>query len=183
MGVTTTVTTSANHNYVIGQNIRLIIPSAYGSFQLNEQEGFVISIPAVNQIELSINSQGFDSFIASPYIATITGATQTTPCVLTCSSSFVPGQYVLINNVSGMTELNDNAWRVISANATTLTVDASASIFTAYSGGGTAELTNHSNTQPQTLAIGDNNSGQINTSGRVQNITYIPGSFINISPE
>ena len=36
--------------------------------------------------------------------------------------------------------------------------------------------------QPQIIAIGDLNSGQTNVSGRIQNITYVPGSFINISP-
>lgn len=34
---------------------------------------------------------------------------------------------------------------------------------------------------PQVVAIGDVNSGQVNM-GRSNNLTYIPGSFINISP-
>ncbi len=44
-------------------------------------------------------------------------------------------------------------------------------------------LPTQTRTQPQILAIGDISSGPINSSGRIQNITYIPGSFINISPE
>lgn len=38
------------------------------------------------------------------------------------------------------------------------------------------------NTPPQIIAVGDVNSGQINTSGRTNQLTYVPGSFINISP-
>jgi len=65
-GVTTIVTTVVNHNYVIGQLIRILIPSKYGSRALNEQLGNVITIPAPNQVEVAINSIGTDPFIASP---------------------------------------------------------------------------------------------------------------------
>lgn len=65
-GATTTVTTSSNHNYVIGQQIRLLFPSKYGCQQLNEQVGNVISIPSLNQIVVNINSIGTNPFISSP---------------------------------------------------------------------------------------------------------------------
>lgn len=65
-GVMTTVTTVVNHNYVIGQEIRLTIPSKFGSYQLNERTGFVISIPAPNQVLVSIDSTQTDPFISSP---------------------------------------------------------------------------------------------------------------------
>lgn len=110
-GQTTTVTTSVNHNYVIGQLIRLLFPSKYGCGQLNEQTGYVISIPAANQVTINLYSVGTDAFIASP--------------------TFLPFQ---------------------------------------------------SQTPPQIVAVGENNSGQINNSGRVNIKTYIPGSFQNISP-
>ncbi len=107
LGVTTTVTTEEPHDYVIGQIVRLIIPPTYGSRQLNEQEGLVISIPDTDEVEININSsQNVDTFIASP--------------------TYGP-------------------------------------------------------TPPQILPVGDYNSGQINT-GRTGNLTFIPGSFINISP-
>lgn len=108
MGINTIVTTSTDNNYTIGQTIRLLIPAQYGSFQLNETQGYVIDIPASNQVTVTINSTMANNFIANP--------TGNPPC------------------------------------------------------------------QPQILAIGDNNSGQINASGRSQNNTFIPGSFINISP-
>lgn len=66
LGVNTLVTTSVNHNYVLGQNVRLLIPNTYGSFQLSEQQGLVISIPAPNQVLVNINSVGADTFIPSP---------------------------------------------------------------------------------------------------------------------
>lgn len=106
LGSSTTVTTSTDHNYVIGQLVRLIIPPTFGCRQLNEQTGYVLSIPASNQIELSINSsQNVDPYVAST--------------------------------------------------ATTVA---------------------------QTFGIGDGNSGQINSSGRINLNTNIPGSYINISP-
>lgn len=66
LGQTTVVTTTTNMNYVIGQEIRLIIPPSFGSRQLNEQTGFVIAIPAANQVNLNINSsKNVDPFISS----------------------------------------------------------------------------------------------------------------------
>lgn len=106
LGQTTTVTTTQDHNYVIGQLVRLIIPPTFGCRQLNESQGFVISIPSVTQVVVAINSVGDDLFTSS--LAT---------------------------------------------------------------------------TKAQILAIGDVNSGQINTNGRNSNLTYINGSFLNISPE
>jgi len=111
LGVTTLVTTSVNHDYVIGQLVRLIIPPKYGCTLLNEQVGYVIFIPALNQVTIDLNSNGADSFISSP--------------------TFLPYQM---------------------------------------------------HTLPQILAIGDINSGAINAQGRQPQGTFIPGSFINISP-
>lgn len=108
LGETTTITTQGNTEFVIGQIVRIIIPPAYGSRQLNEKEGLVIALPASNEITLNIDSsQNVDAFISSP------------------SNPFT--------------------------------------------------------SSPQVFAIGDINSGAIN-SGRSGNQTYIDGSFINISP-
>lgn len=105
LGSTTTVTTTVAHNYVIGQEVRLIIPPSFGCRQLNEQTSFVLSIPSTTQVVLDIYSLGGDAYISS--------------------------------------------------SATTVA---------------------------QILAIGDINCGTINASGRINLGTYIPGSFINISP-
>lgn len=71
MGPVTTVTTDTtfyghSNNYVIGQLVRFLIPRFYGAQELNNQTGYVIEIPGVNQIVVGINSTGFSPFIANP---------------------------------------------------------------------------------------------------------------------
>ncbi len=67
-GVSTLVTTSSNHNYVIGQLVRLLIPFGYGSRQLDGKQGYVVSIPSFSQVLVNINSQVCDAFIPNPSI-------------------------------------------------------------------------------------------------------------------
>lgn len=108
LGVTTTVTmvipSITNLNYVVGQQVRLIIPPTFGCRQLNEQTAYVIAVTPPNQVTLNLNSLGSDPYVAS---------SATTPA--------------------------------------------------------------------QILAIGDITGGPINVS-RSNQTTFIPGSFINISP-
>lgn len=66
LGATTLVTTTLPHNYVIGQTIRLVIPPTYGAYPLNEQQGNVISIPAADQVVVTIDSTKANPFIPSP---------------------------------------------------------------------------------------------------------------------
>jgi hypothetical protein len=106
-GSTTLVTTTIDHNYVIGQEVRFLISQLYGERQLNQQTGFIISIPAANQFVVSIDSTFFDIFVANP--------------------------------TSG-------------------------------------------STQPQVVAVGDLNTGSINSTGRSNTGTFVPGAFIDISP-
>lgn len=103
-GTYTTVTTSVDHDYVIGQLIRLVIPAQDGCYNLNGQTGYVLSVPSDSQVVVGINSKGSDAF-----------------------------------------------------------------------------ANNNTRQSAQIAAIGDVNSGQVNT-GHTNNLTYIPGSFINISP-
>lgn len=106
LGETTIITTSVAHDYVVGQEVRLIIPPSFGCRQLNQSRGFVLSIPSTTQVEVTINSlRNVDPYIAS--------------------------------------------------SATTVA---------------------------QILAIGDVNTGVINSQGRINNGAFIPGSFIDISP-
>lgn len=107
LGASTTFTTSEDHNYVIGQQVRVLIPEYYGTYQISGQEGFVTSIPSSTQVVVNINSLNANSFVSSPV--------------------FGP-------------------------------------------------------TPPQIVAIGDVRNGAINASGRTNQSTQIPGSFINISP-
>ncbi len=105
LGYVTTVVTTVDHNYVIGQLVRLLIPTGFGSTELNEMLGYVTNIPASNQVTLTINSTN-----ANPFI-------------------------------------NANL-----------------------------------KTKPQIVAVGDINSGVLNTNGRSSQVITIPGSFTNISP-
>ena len=104
-GQQTTITTSVAHNYVVGQLVRFIIPPSFGTRGLNEQQGYVVSLPSTTQVLVDISSLGMDAYIAS--------------------------------------------------SATTVA---------------------------QILAIGNGNSGAINATGRTNTGTFVPGSFINISP-
>lgn len=65
LGPTTIISSASNLNYVIGQEIRLLIPPSFGSIQLNGQTGYVISLPSATQIEVNINSINAQAFIAS----------------------------------------------------------------------------------------------------------------------
>ena len=109
LGTTTDVITTVNHDYVIGQEIRFLIPANFGSYQLNNVKGYVISVPSPTQLVINVDSsRNVDPFLS---LATVTTAS------------------------------------------------------------------------PQIIAIGDVNSGAINTQGRTQNGTFIPGSFIDVSPQ
>lgn len=72
--------------------------------------------------------------------ATITGATQADPVVITAvAHPFVNGDSVRIENVVGMTELNDNVYVVANAAANTFELTSTdGTAFTAYASGGTA---------------------------------------------
>lgn len=66
LGITTTVTTTANHNYVIGQQCRMNIPPTFGCRQLNGLSGIVLSVPSSTQVQLSIDSsRNVDPFVLS----------------------------------------------------------------------------------------------------------------------
>src|ERR1044071_8170325 len=60
LGEQTIVTTSVNNNFVLGQQVRLIIPPTFGTRQLNEKSALVIDIPSSNQVTLDISSVGMD---------------------------------------------------------------------------------------------------------------------------
>lgn len=105
LGMTTQVETSDPYDYVVGQVIRLHIPSFFGTYELNDRQANVIALVDDVNFIIDIDSRAYTAFISSPP---------------------------------------------------------------------------YSNTPAQVCAIGDVNSGQINTSPTNQNLS-IPGSFINIS--
>jgi hypothetical protein len=64
-GTITTITTTQNMNYVIGQLIRLVIPPSFGIRELNGQTAFVLSIPNLNQVVINIDSTSYSAFTNS----------------------------------------------------------------------------------------------------------------------
>lgn len=68
----------------------------------------------------------------------ITGATNATQCVLTCTSNFVVGQTITIQSVVGMTELNNRTFTVTAVTPTTVTINVDSTGFGVYVSGGTA---------------------------------------------
>lgn len=70
--------------------------------------------------------------------ASITGATQANPCVLTANNSFSIGDKVYINYVKGMTQLNGNTYTITNVSGTTITINVDSTAFGAYTSGGFA---------------------------------------------
>ncbi len=62
LGETTTITTADDNDFVLGQQVRLIIPRQYGTFELNEQTGLIISILSSTEFVLNIYSVGYNNF-------------------------------------------------------------------------------------------------------------------------
>jgi hypothetical protein len=71
-GTTTTIVTTAPHNYVVGQEVAFRIPSVWGTTQLNSLPnatipgspiyGFVVSVTNSTTFVVNINSTGFTAF-------------------------------------------------------------------------------------------------------------------------
>lgn len=90
-------------NYVIGQQVRLLIPPTFGCRELNGLTGYVISIPSVNQVVIDINSIGMTPYIASPaatpaQISAI-GDISSGPTNMTrqSTSTVIPGSFINIS--------------------------------------------------------------------------------------
>lgn len=184
LGQTTLVQTTEDLNYVVGQQVRLLIPERNGAIQLNGAQGYVLSVPAPNQVILSIDSSGYDPFIDTTLVQeSIVFIIRFNPTFIGCSNNFSVGDLVLIENCTGLTELNGNIYSVIFQNASSIRIGVDSSSFPPYTGGGTVTLIEKGRQEPQIIAIGDINSGIISSTGNVGVSTYIPGSFINISPQ
>lgn len=64
------ITLSVTHQYTVGQQVRLIVPSAFGMIEMNNQTGIITAInTTTNTITVNIDSSGFTAF-AFPTSAT-----------------------------------------------------------------------------------------------------------------
>lgn len=99
------VTTTVNHNYVVGQTVRFIVSQIYGMFQINEQQADVVSIPASNQFVVDLNTLKYNAFVPNtnsgftqPQVAAIgdlnSGPTNTGRSV---NQTFVQGSFINIS--------------------------------------------------------------------------------------
>lgn len=113
-------------------------------------------------------------------ISSITPVSQTETTVVTSTANqFAVGstvRFVIVKNV-GMQELNQIQGLVTSiTNTTTFVVKLDTTTMSSFNSGGNTKQ------DSMVIPIGDINSGPINSSGRINNILYIDGSFINVSP-
>jgi len=77
----------------------------------------------------------------------ITGISQASEAVITCSNAYTAGQYVVIKAVQGMIEINHMPVRVKSPTGTEFTAEGLDSTnFTAYQSGGTSQLVSSTET-------------------------------------
>lgn len=56
------VQTDEDHSFVIGNQVQFFIPPQYGMRQLNNLKGYVINVPASNQIVVDIDTTTFSAF-------------------------------------------------------------------------------------------------------------------------
>lgn len=82
-GSTTTIVTTAYHNYVVGQEIAFRIPSAWGTTQLNSLPniltpgapvyGYVVSVTDNWTFVVNISSTGYTAYTANQTVASVPG--------------------------------------------------------------------------------------------------------------
>lgn len=119
----------------------------------------------------------------SPQLAVISSISSisqfATQVVTTEENEFVVGQIVrfIIPARDGMVQLNERQAIVTSiTNSTTFIVDIDTTKM------GTFNASTNTFQDPFVVPVGDINSGAINSSGRINNLLYISGSFKNIGP-
>lgn len=212
LGQTTTVTTTTDLNYVLGQLCRLLIPNGYGSRGLNEQLGYVITRP--NDVAIFLAQDPADG--TGTYTANLlTTFVVDNPNVFLLPGSIkfyfdytLPDQTLYIDNGEGLITYVSGTFTISAGTidyetgAITLTfIVAPPALTTAkasfaynlgsytdrvtldiYSVGIDPFINASLNIQPQIVAVGDINTGFLNSTGRIFPTTTIPGSFQNISP-
>ena len=83
LGSTTTIDTTAAHNFVVGQEVALRIPSLWGTIQLNSLPnttvpgspiyGYVVSVTDYNTVVVNIDSSAYTAFNSNQTVASVPG--------------------------------------------------------------------------------------------------------------
>lgn len=136
----------------------------------------VITFPIPAYQNLPINPQFY-----VPRVFFISNISLGTKTIVTTTSdmNYVIGQLIrlIIPKTFGCIQLNGIQGIVINiptTNQVTLNIDSSQNV--------DPYIASMAKTKAQIVAIGDINNGGINSQGRINNLTYIPGSFIDVSP-
>lgn len=65
-GLMTTITTNVANQYVIGQQVRFVIPNMYRMIQLDEQQAYVLTIVDPTSFKVGIDTRAYNTFDPSP---------------------------------------------------------------------------------------------------------------------
>jgi len=57
------VTTTINHSFVVGNQVQFSIPQAWGMYQLDGLKAYVITVPAINEFVVNVNTTTFNAFV------------------------------------------------------------------------------------------------------------------------
>ena len=60
------VTTTINHQYIVGTIVRFDMPLGTGMPQINQQVGTILTIPTPTTFTVSIDTTQYDPFVGSP---------------------------------------------------------------------------------------------------------------------
>ena len=135
--------------------------------------------PIAGERNPPINPQYYSANFAIPQ--SITPITQSSTRVITTEpNEFVVGQLVrfTVPPGDGMYQIDEMVAYIITIeNPTTFYVQLDSTRFDPFYGTGNPMQI------PQVIPVGDASSGQINSSGRINNLLYPFGAFINVSPK
>lgn len=117
-------------------NINLQTPTAASQNQIWHRKNTSLIGDTV-QIGFTMSDAQMRSFIPTLQVSNITGITNAYPCVITTNNAFGANGMVEIDGVVGTTQLNGNIYQIISATASSITINVDSSAFGVYISGGT----------------------------------------------
>lgn len=111
--------------------------------------------------------------ISDTLTSTITNISKEKQAVITAANSFTNLRYVTITGVTGMTEINNQYVRIISANSESFVIDLDTSNFSNYTSGGTATLAIYNNQIGKVITVTDSDNFTID-------LPFISFSYIGL---
>lgn len=101
------------------------------------------------QVALTLSASQITSFTETMNTASITAATNASPCVLTCVNNFSVGQMVEISGIGGMTALNTSMsgryYQITAASTSSISINFDTTTFGVYTSGGTVTIVTNPN--------------------------------------